>query len=38
VTAVLGSLPSDWKATVTMDQSDGFWEKMMRSYPEKLEL
>ncbi|MBI3550879.1 MAG: hypothetical protein HY077_00045 [Elusimicrobia bacterium] len=38
VMAVFDALPSDWKATVTMDSSDGFWEKMRRSYPEKLEL
>lgn len=38
VRAVFDALPSDWKTTVSMDQSDGFWEKMMRCYPEKLEL
>lgn len=37
VKAVLDAFPSDWKATVTMDWSDGFWKKMKRSYPEKWE-
>lgn len=38
VRAVFDALPSDWKTTVSMDQSDGFWEKIMHSYPKKLEL
>lgn len=38
VRAVFDVLSSDWKTTVSMDQSDGFGEKMMRSYPGKLEL
>ena len=38
VKAVFDALPSDWKATVTVDQSDGFWEKMRRSYHGRMEL
>lgn len=37
VKAVLDALPADWKATVSMDWSDGFWAKMRRSYPKKWE-
>lgn len=37
VKAVLDALPTDWKATVSMDWSDGFWAKMRRSYPKKWE-
>lgn len=37
VKAILDALPTDWKATVSMDWSDGFWEKMRRSYPKKWE-
>jgi hypothetical protein len=37
VRAVFDALPTDWKAAVSMDWSDGFWEKMRRSYPKNWE-
>ncbi|ODS32849.1 MAG: hypothetical protein SCARUB_02008 [Candidatus Scalindua rubra] len=32
VDAVFKSLPNNWSAVVVMDWSDGFWDKMQKSY------
>lgn len=34
VEAIMGELPLDWQPAVTMDWSDGFWDKMVEKYPE----
>jgi hypothetical protein len=34
VKAIMGELPMDWQPSVTMDWSDGFWDKMVEKYPE----
>ena len=33
VKAVLKSIPDDWEAAVAMDYSGGFWERMVKKYP-----
>lgn len=32
VEAILKDFPKDWQATVVMDWSDGFWDKMIEKY------
>jgi len=32
VKAVVTAIPDDWKASVVMDYSDGFWDKMSEKY------
>lgn len=32
VDAVFKSLPENWNGVVVMDWSDGFWDKMLKSY------
>ena len=34
VKAIMGELPRDWQPSVTMDWSEGFWDKMVEKYPE----
>jgi hypothetical protein len=38
VQAVLESIPDDWEATVAMDYSGGFWERMFEKYPNLMAL
>ena len=33
VQAILKSIPDDWEAAVAMDYSGGFWERMVKTYP-----
>ncbi len=32
VNAVVAAIPDDWEATVVMDYSRGFWDKMSEKY------
>jgi len=34
VEAIIKDFPKDWQATVVMDWSNGFWDKMMEKYKE----
>jgi len=34
VEAIMSDLPHDWQPSVTMDWSNGFWDKMAEKYPE----
>ena len=35
ISAVLTNLPEEWELSVTMDWSDGFWEKMANKYSDR---